>query len=153
MSEEDVRLMPARDADLDEVLALLSAVNLPHEGVAEHLWDFLLARDASGRLVGCVGLERHGRVGLLRSAAVAPEFQRTGLGSRLTQALLEHAAGSGLEEVALLTSTAREFFEHRFGFVVAEREEYAQRLARSTEWNLPRCSSAVLMKLDLKKRE
>lgn len=152
MSVEDVSVRQAMPADLEEVLALLAYVNLPLEGVADHLGKFLLARDAAGRLVGCVGLERHGRLGLLRSAAVAPELRGSGLGSAMTKELLKRAAAEGIEEVALLTTTAREFFAGRFGFEEASRASYAERLADSPEWNLPRCSSAVFMRLNLKAR-
>lgn len=147
-----VSVMAARPEDLGELLRLLSEVGLPPEGVAESLENFLVARAGGGPLVGCVGLERHGRTGLLRSAAVAPGLQRSGLGSRLTEELLARARAEGLEEVLLLTTTARDFFGRRFGFEEAGREAYDARLSSSPEWNLPRCSTAVLMRLDLKAR-
>jgi amino-acid N-acetyltransferase len=144
-----VKIEPAGPAVLGEVLGLLSAVDLPHEGVAEHFAGFLVARDPEGRLVGTVGLERHGEVGLLRSAAVAPDTQRFGLGSCLTEALLERARGDGVEKVVLLTTTARDFFARRFGFQMADRAAFDARLAGSSEWGLPRCSSAICMSLEL----
>lgn len=153
MYEGDFKLQGAGAADLDAVLSLLASIGLPGEGVAEHLKDFLLARDGAGRLVGCIGMERHGRVGLLRSAAVVPELQGSGVGSSLVRALLERAARGGVEELALLTTTASGFFARKFGFTEAARDRYAERLAHSPEWNLPRCSSAVLMSLNLNKSE
>ena len=152
MSCEEVKISPAAPRESGEILALLSAVGLPHEGVAEHLGGFLVARNPQGRLVGTVGLERHGDTGLLRSAAVAPEFQRSGLGSCLTAALLERAEKEGVEKVVLLTSTARDFFARRFGFSEAARADFDAQLAASREWRLPRCAHAVCMKLDLKGR-
>jgi N-acetylglutamate synthase-like GNAT family acetyltransferase len=150
MSEvEGVSISSASSRDLEEIRALLAATALPSEGVAEHLDGFLVARDGAGTLVGCIGVERHGRMGLLRSAAVAPGLQRSGLGSRLTSALLERAAASGLEELALLTTTAREFFARKFGFEETERAAYDETFARSPEWHLPRCSTAVFMRLKL----
>jgi N-acetylglutamate synthase-like GNAT family acetyltransferase len=144
-----ITIRRAAPADLDELLALLAAVNLPPDGVAEHLAGFLVARDAGGRLVGCVGLERHGRVGLLRSAAVAPELQRAGLGSRLVAALLARAQADGVREVALLTTTARDFFARRFGFTDAKRADYDAQFAASPEWRLPCCASAAFLLLRL----
>ena len=146
---DDVLISRATRADLPELLALLAAVDLPHEGVEEHLDGFVVARDAGGQLVGGIGLERHGSVGLLRSAAVAPEAQGSGLGLRLTSELLEGARSEGVEEVLLLTTTAKDFFGRKFNFEVGERKDYDAALARSPEWNLPRCSSAVLMRLCL----
>ena len=150
MNCEGLNIKPATGADLGDILALLTAVDLPHEGVEEYLAGFLVARDAEGRLQGAIGLERHGEVGLLRSAAVSPELQRSGVGSCLTSALLGRAAEDGFEKVVLLTTTARDFFARRFGFEEAERGEFDSRLSGSPEWKLPRCSTAVCMALGLK---
>lgn len=146
----DMSITGASPSDLDDILTLLTAVNLPHEGVAEHLSGFLVARDGERRLLGTVGLERYGQVGLLRSAAVSPDVQHSGLGSSLMTALLESAANEGVEKVVLLTTTARDFFARRFGFSEAARFDYDGQLSASAEWCLPRCSSAVCMTLDLK---
>jgi amino-acid N-acetyltransferase len=139
-----VTIAKASYADLQEILALLAAVQLPQDGVAEHLDGFLIARDGH-RLVGCAGLERYRELGLLRSVAVSPDHQQGGLGTRLTAALLDEAANSGVEEVVLLTTTARDFFALRFGFAEVERAAYDERLVESPEWRLPRCASAVCM--------
>jgi GNAT superfamily N-acetyltransferase len=74
------------------------------------LAPFWLPETNHHRLIATIGLERHGNTALLRSAAVAPEYQGCGIGSRLTKALLEQAATNGVERVVLLTSTASEFF-------------------------------------------
>ena len=139
-----VTISKASRADLPEILDLLIAVQLPQEGVAEHLDGFLAAREGH-RLIACAGLERYPRLGLLRSVAVAPDSQHSGLGSKLTAALLEDAAESGLDEVVLLTTTARDFFARQFGFAEVPRTAYDERLAESPEWRLPRCASAVCM--------
>lgn len=136
-------------ADLPEILALLSAADLPHEGVTEYLDGFLIARSKGGQLVGCVGLERYGQLGLLRSAAVLSEHQGQGIGSKLVRRLLEKAARDEIKEVVLLTTTAKDYFQTQFGFQEKLRADYQQRLADSPEWNLPRCSSASFMALKL----
>jgi amino-acid N-acetyltransferase len=100
--------------------------------------------------VGCVGMERHGDLGLLRSAAVLPRYQGQWIGGKLIRELLKRAAGEGVTEVALLTTTAKDYFESKFGFKEAKRARYEKRLRNSPEWNLPRCSSAVFMTLNLK---
>jgi N-acetylglutamate synthase-like GNAT family acetyltransferase len=147
-----VTISKASVADLDDLLALLTAVNLPHEGVSEHINNFLVARNADGRLIGCIGLERYDRLALLRSVAVSADSQQTGIGLKLTAELLTNAARAGIKEVVLLTTTARDFFSRHFGFVEANREDYNERLATSPEWLLPRCSSAAFMRLQLKQK-
>ena len=150
MDCEGIRISTATSDDLRDILDLLTEVKLPHDGVAENVNAFLVARNLESRLVGTIGLERHGNTALLRSAAVAPEYQQAGLGSRLTEHLLRRATNDGVERVVLLTTTASEFFARRFGFCETPRDSFEQQLAGSSEWNLPRCSSAVCMSLDLK---
>jgi len=145
-----ISVSKASRADLDELLALLAVVNLPTEGVVDYIDHFWVARDIDSRLVGCAGLEMYGRLGLLRSVAVSPDSQHAGLGSKLTSAILDEATEAGVEEVVLLTTTARDFFARRFGFIEADRADYNERLAVSREWSLPRCSSAAFMLLRLK---
>lgn len=150
MNCESLTITDASSDDLKEILELLSQVQLPHDGVAENVSAFLVARNDSSRIIATIGLERHGNTALLRSAAVAPDYQGCGIGSQLTRHLLERATNDGVERMVLLTSTASEFFAQRFGFCEISRAVYDKELADSSEWNLPRCSSAVCMSLDLR---
>lgn len=150
MNCENITITNASQNDLAEILNLLSEVQLPHDGVAGNIDNFFVARDASSRLIATIGLERHTNTALLRSAAVAPQYQGCGIGSQLTRHLLERATGIGVERVVLLTSTASEFFARHFGFCETPRTAFDNELAASSEWNLPRCSSAVCMSLALK---
>ena len=149
MNCENINITDASADDLAEILDLLSEVQLPHDGVAENIDNFFIARDASS-LVATIGLERHGNTALLRSAAVAPQYQGCGIGSRLTKHLLERATSDGVERVVLLTATASEFFTRHFGFCETPRTVFENELAASSEWNLPRCSSAICLSLALK---
>lgn len=151
MNCENITITDASLEDLRDILDLLSQVQLPHDGVAENVTGFLVARDDAARLIATIGLERHGNTALLRSAAVAPEYQGCGIGSRLTENLLDRATNNGVERVVLLTSTASEFFARHFGFCESSRTAFDKALAGSSEWNLPRCSSAVCMSLELAK--
>jgi amino-acid N-acetyltransferase len=147
MTQESLTIERADRADAEEILEILTSVDLPHEGVLEHLGGFLIARYEAGTAMGCIGLERHGDFGLLRSAAVLTEYQSQGIGRLLVRQLLERAAADGLVEVALLTTTAKEYFQKEFGFIEASRDGYGVRFQDSAEWNLPRCSSAAFMTL------
>lgn len=148
---ENIDIKTASSEDLPEILNLLSQVQLPHDGVTENVRGFFVARDDSSRLIATIGLERHGNTALLRSAAVAPQYQGCGIGSQLTRHLLERASDDGVERVVLLTSTASEFFARNFGFCETSRTVFDKELAQSAEWNLPCCTSAVCMSLELKR--
>lgn len=148
-----IRQAQADDASsLAEVIALLHQVELPDDGVAQHFSRFLLAHDG-GKLAGCVGLEIYGAQALLRSLAVGPEWQHEGLGKLLTEQALDLARGEGVQEVVLLTTTAAEFFQRHFGFAPTERSAYDEVFATSVEWHLPRCASAVCLKLNLERTD
>ena len=123
----------ARPGDLPALHELLSLCGLPFDGVADHLHAFLVARDV-GRLVGTVGVERHGADGLLRSLAVHPDYRRRGLGARLTRrALGEEARRLGLRRLFLLTETASEYFL-RFQFRPLPRGQAPPALQASVEF-------------------
>jgi len=150
MTTQLVTIEKASPACLDDVLEILSQANLPHDGAKEHFSGFLVARSGGGKILGCVGLERHGELGLLRSAAVLSEYQGQRIGSKLVRELLNRATNEGVAEVVLLTTTAKDYFQNKFGFKESRRSGYEKRLVNSPEWNHPRCSSAVFMTLKLK---
>src|SRR5215475_6766317 len=131
MIDQIVTIERASLACLEEALEILSRAELPHGGVKENIESFLVAWNDFGKLVGCVGLERHGELGLLRSAAVLPEFQGRRIGGKLVSEVLKRAASEGVTEVALLTTTAKDYFEKKFGFNEASRAHYMGRLQNS----------------------
>jgi amino-acid N-acetyltransferase len=127
-----MRIRNATNADLGAVQQLLSASDLPVEGVAENFSDFLVAED--GQLIaGAIGLERHGTVALLRSAVIAAEQRGTGIGRRLVEELLSRAAASGIQHIYLLTTTAEDYFP-RFGFKRSTRSNVPDALKQSAEF-------------------
>lgn len=149
MTAQLVTIEKASPECLNDVLEILSQVSLPHDGVKDHFGGFLIARSGGGKILGCIGMEHHGEIGLLRSAAVLSEYQGQWIGNKLVRELLKRAANEGVTEVVLLTTTARDYFQDKFGFKEAKRSGYDESLANSPEWNLPRCSSAVFMTLKL----
>jgi amino-acid N-acetyltransferase len=143
----DLVVAAAEPRDLEAVLGLLEAATLPRDGVAEHFGEFLVAR-GPGEVVGCVGLERYGPAGLLRSLAVAPPHRGQGLGRLLAQRMVEAARRRGVARLFLLTETAPDFFP-QFGFVRIERADADPAVQTSVEFRTACCQSAVCMRLDL----
>jgi amino-acid N-acetyltransferase len=136
--------------DLGGVLSLLESLQLPTAGVADHFGNFFVAKDKDDSLAGAIGLERYGTLGLLRSAAVAPRLQKSGIGSKLTRLLVDFAKAEGLTELVLFTPSAGDFFG-RFGFVPANREDYSTQLKASSQWGACSCrNSAEFMRLGLR---
>lgn len=135
---------PATGSDLPAIVELLAANGLPtadvQPGSAPAFW--VVRRDE--RVIGVVGLERFGTVGLLRSLAVSTEHRRMRLGVALIHALEAHASRSGLTSLVLLTETAAGFFE-RLDFHVVARGDVPAAVQMSTEFQALCPASAVCM--------
>jgi amino-acid N-acetyltransferase len=131
------RIERTNPSELSWILSLLSDVDLPGEGVKDHISNFLMLKgdDDDQNLApwGCVGLEIYGDSALLRSMAISPECQGKGLGTVLTEAIIEDARERGVRTLFLLTETAEDFFR-RFGFRVVERELVPEDVKTSIEF-------------------
>jgi len=137
----------AETEDLPQVLALLESAGLMTAGVPGHLGGFLVAAQ-EGRIIGTAGLELYDEVALLRSVAVAQQFRRRGLGSRLVAEALRLAGRREVRDVTLLTTSAAPFFR-RLGFRELDRAALDPRLAASEELGDECCATAVAMTLRL----
>jgi amino-acid N-acetyltransferase len=100
--------------------ARLPTSDLPQAGETGNLQLFGI--HDKDRLIGMVGIEHYGSVGLLRSLAVSEDYQRRGHG----RALVEHAEAwafqKGIKALYLLTISAGDFFNRR-GYKVLSRLE------------------------------
>ena len=142
-----IDIAPAHAADLPDVLALLERSRLPSDGLAAHVASTLVAKDR-GRIVGSAALELHGRVGLLRSVAVAPSQRGRGLGERLTHDRIAWARDNNLRALYLLTTTAADYFAV-LGFCTLDRREAPHEIRTSREFSDACPQSAVFMHLPL----
>ena len=138
----EIRVATRRD--LPAVESLLSASDLPLEGVKENFSSFVVAED-DGIIAGAIGLEKFGSVALLRSAVVAREHRGSGVGRRLVEKILEYAEAEGIEELFLLTTTAENYFP-RFGFERTTRSVVPPAVKTSAEFQGACPDSAAVMK-------
>jgi amino-acid N-acetyltransferase len=129
--------------DWDAVRSLLTSCGLPTEGARENLGDFLLAFDQI-RLAGCGGLELYPGVALLRSLAVLDDCRGRGLAQELVRRLIARAQARGIDSIALLTTTAADFFA-RLGFHSVQRSELPDVLRASEELKGACSATAVAM--------
>ena len=134
-------------SDWESIAALLQSAALPLDGAREHLDGFVLAVRGES-LVGCAGLERRPRTGLLRSVAVEESERGSGLGQALVGRVLDQARGMGMRQVVLLTETARDYFP-KFGFRESTRAQAPVEALESLEFKTACGESAVVMILDL----
>lgn len=92
------------------VAALLEKAGLPTDDLAAGAPVKLLGIANERACAGVVGLELFGGDGLLRSLAVEPARQKTGLGRALVDAAEQEARKAGVRKLYLLTTTAEPYF-------------------------------------------
>ena len=134
----------ARAADLDAVLELLRDNALPVDGLSDHLATTLVVRQGD-RIVGSAALEVYDGGALLRSVAVAPGVQRSGLGRALTDAAIGLARQRRIPALFLLTTTADGYFP-RFGFERIDRSQVPATVQESVEFRSACPASAIVMR-------
>jgi len=113
--------------------ALLLSCGLPVSDLGETSEARFFGCRANSEVVGVIGLERHGDVGLLRSLAVSETARGSGLGTRLVAQAEQEAATLGVQRLYLLTTTAAAFFE-RLGYVPALRTEAPGSIAATAQF-------------------
>jgi amino-acid N-acetyltransferase len=143
-----MRFRSATKDDLPQLKQLLTSSELPLDGVAENLTDFLVADDG-GRITGVIGLERYGSHALLRSVAVAPSARGSGIGGRLVNEILERAKSAGVDDLYLLTTTAEKYFP-RFGFEETTRAQVPTSVQESVEFRGACPDTAIVMRRSLR---
>lgn len=142
-------LRPARPADLESIERLLARVGL-QGGVSDHLASTVVIRDR-GDVVGSGTLELEAEDALLRSVAVDPEQQGTGIGTILVRSLVLGATRNGVARVWLFTEAADEWFS-RFGFQAVPRSSVPCGLFAADERRRACRQAAVPMVLELPRR-
>ncbi|MEP1151786.1 MAG: GNAT family N-acetyltransferase [Balneola sp.] len=130
-----------------QALSLLKKYELPTADINFDTSIFL-GGFIDNKLVGVIGLELLGKLGLLRSLVVNEESRGEGIAKKLTKKLIKEAKNSSLLEVYLLATEAESFFA-RNGFTKVIKTE-APPLIKQTKQYSEICSDhAVVMKMDL----
>jgi len=148
----DPEIRAGSAAEFDAAVDLLSRAGLPTEDLsADSLGGFLVA-SIDGSMVGLVGLEHFGPIGLLRSLVVEPAFRAAGLGRVLVAALESQAASQGVRELWLLTIDADAWFE-KLGWEARQRDQAPEAIRRTAEFANLCPGDAVLMQKTFRDHE
>lgn len=130
-----------------QVLALLSLANLPISDIGENVVFFFLEIDSE--IIGTVGLETNGKIGLLRSLSLLESQKGKGYGLLIVQNLEAYVKTENINKLYLLTTTAKEFFEKKFNYEVIERVNVPIEIQSSQQFALVCPLSAVVMKKEI----
>jgi amino-acid N-acetyltransferase len=124
----------AREEDIPQIEALITAERLPAYGLAEYLETFFVLEEGA-RVVGCAGLEVYGEAALLRSVVVAPERRGRVDGRRLVEAALAEARRRDVRRVYLFTMYADAFFR-RLGFRETSLDDFEEAVRASRQYEV-----------------
>ena len=144
-----IGIRKALPADKELIRTLLSEVKLPVENVDSGVTSFYIAEDERA-VLGVAGFEFYGDDVLLRSVAIRPGLQQQGIGSQVVGMMIAEARRNNVNEIVLLTETAKDFFLAR-GFKVVDRSTVSNdAMRRSSEFAYACPKSAVCMRMYLK---
>ncbi len=132
----------AGPGDRAQISELVSSSGLPQVGPIDHFFVI-----KGKEMIGCIGIEKYGDSGLLRSLAVEASHRHLGLGTQLVNRAISHAEDIGIKELYLLTKDAKDFFR-RFGFTEITREEANETIKQSSQFR-SRSKIAVCMRRKL----
>jgi amino-acid N-acetyltransferase len=133
--------------DLSAIIHLLSVGNLPSDDIGAHNQTFFWAWE-DGELIGCIGVERYGQSGLLRSMVVAETFRGQNRATALYNHLVDYSIEQGMTHLYLLTQTAKGFFE-KMGWDIISRDAVPDNVKSSAEFAHLCPASAVCMSFSL----
>lgn len=137
-----ISIRQATRDDLSAAKILLSDAGLPVDDLAAtHLAFVGIAEED---VVGVIGFENHGCVGLLRSLVVAEDARASGLGRELVAALEASAREQGIDEIWLLTIDADPFFA-QLGYQIRGRSSAPPEIAGTAEFTALCPGDAFLM--------
>ena len=134
--------------DWQAVRDLLLASDLPLDDLGPDKLDGFLIAEDDNAIVGLIGLEVMGTVGLLRSLVVEKTVRSTGLGGKLVGALESAAEAAGIVEVWLLTVDAEQFFQQH-NFEIVDRTAAPDEISESEEFSSLCPGTAYLMRKSL----
>ena len=139
-----MQLRAGTAGDASSIRALLEAGDLPTSDLLTSSPQFVVVCDGEDRIVAAGGLQTFGNSALLRSVVVASELRGTGLGQRVVRELEQIARANQVNQLALLTLTAKRFFELQ-GYRVISRQDIPEALQGTKKFQSLCPTSAICM--------
>lgn len=126
----------AMEKDVFQIKRLLRDANVNEKGVEESIQHFFIVEERDendgnvSQMVGAVGMEMHGKYGLLRSFVLQRATWNPRVGLQLIEILLSYAVKCKLSKVYMLAGDCNTFFE-QLGFTTVEKEELPEEIQNS----------------------
>jgi amino-acid N-acetyltransferase len=127
-----VKLRALTADDMPRAMALLASCDLPTDDLDDASIALVGAFDG-GAMIGVIGLQSCGEVGLLRSLAVDPGHRDRGVARALCEWVFDLARAREMRELWLLTITADAYFA-RLGFTPVARDEVPAQIRATSQF-------------------
>lgn len=115
MITKDILIREATRDDMAGLITLLEQAGLSSHAVLVDGTRYWVIEQASGPIIGTIGLELGQGTALLRSAAVSPAYQDQGIGTQLVLHVFREAARAGLQRIYLFSTDAGAYWQrHHF---------------------------------------
>jgi RimJ/RimL family protein N-acetyltransferase len=133
--------------NITKVQTLLYKVGLPFEDlISSDLFLIIAVENTS--VIGSIGLEIKDGHGLIRSFAVASQYQKQGIGSELFSKILKEAKRQKIYTLHLLTTTAEAYFNKK-GFIIKNRSDVPMCIQNTSEFSALCSLDSTYMTLDI----
>ncbi|MBD2702220.1 GNAT family N-acetyltransferase [Spirosoma sp. BT702] len=142
-----IQLKAAQPDVLGPLTELLAAHHLPVSDLPGGLPNFWIAVN-SDRLIGSIGFEKYGNIGLLRSVCVDVDYRNQGIAHQLYNVLSQTAQQQGIDTLYLITTTAAQYFA-RLGFTAIDRNEAPTSIQQTSQFSSLCPASAIVMRQTL----
>ena len=145
-------VIPARPRDMDDIRALLKALELDHADLRDGDYrNFYILINEHG-FIGCIGIEVFGEDAVLRSLAVQKDSRGHGYGWMLADTAINQTRRRGVKRMYLVTDKiASDFFAEKHGFRVVDLSLVSPQARQSPTFKTSglRGKNAIAMRLDL----
>ncbi len=143
MAKRNMKYRKAEESDIQSIRELICSCGLPSSDVDGKSQKIFVA-ESKGKIVAVGGIEKLGGIALIRSIAVAPEYRKNGIASNIYQLLEEYARSSKVEELYLITESAKEYFQ-KLGFTEQDRKTTPCLIKQTSQFSELCPSSATVM--------
>ena len=130
--------------ELSSIEALLGVNDLPIADLEELNLECFFGCDHKNCPGGVIGVEFMGEAGFLRSLVVSSGVRGQGCGQALVDKLEEFTAGTGVQNLYLLTETAEDLFS-KLGYLRIDRESVSDAIKSTTGFSSLWPDDAVVM--------
>jgi len=142
--QQSITFSFAHPGDKGQICRLLSECDLPTLYIHRYLKSFMVAK-AVKKIVGVVGVEIYGRIGLFRSLCVDEAYRGRGIAKMLNEKLLAYVRTRKIRRLYLFTLVA-EKFASKLGFRKIDKKRIPKSLRSTWQFRRSLCyPSAICM--------